>query len=428
LARTSTRLPRGRWWFSPATFDAVNPVGSYPLEIGGVPIDAFGRIRVSDPTTIFDAGHQYNLNPLVWDTGLSAGTGAVTHLPLESAVSLSTGGAANGARASLQSRVYHRYQPGKSQLVMCTGVFGAPAVNVRRRYGYFDNENGLFFEQTTAGVGVVLRSNTSGVVTDTRVEQSAWNLDRLMGGSPTGVIADWTRAQIFLIDLEWLGVGRVRFGLVLGGEIVYVHEFRHINTLSGAYMTSANLPLRAEIENVGAAAGASTMKQICAAVLSEGGQEDDRAFVFSGGNGTTTIAVTPRRPILSLRPKLLFNALANRGQVLPSEVKLYTSANAFYEFVLGGALVGANFGTAGANSIAEIDVAATDIVGGVVLESGYVTTAGGAARGTGSNGLLGRLKLVLNAAGTTADVFTVMATSFAGAANMSASVTWREFR
>ena len=392
------------------------------------PIDAFGRVRVSDPTTIFDAGHQYNLNPLVWDTGLSTGTGTVTHLPLESAVSLSTGGTASGAKAILQTKVYHRYQPGKSQLIMCTGAFGTATANVRKRYGYFDGSNGAFFEQTLAGVGLVLRSNTTGSVVDTRIEQSAWNIDKLDGTGTSGIIADFTKAQIFLFDMEWLGVGRVRYGIVLGGEIVYVHEFKHINTLTGPYMTTANLPVRAEIENTALAAGTTTWKQICASVISEGGQEDDRAFLFSAGNGITDVAVTTRRPIFTIRPKLTFNSLTNRGQIVPTEVDLFTSANAYYEFVLNGTPTGASFNTAGADSIAEFDVAATAISGGTIVEGGFVTTAGGASRGSGRNGLLGRLALALNAAGDAGDTLSIVATSFTGTANMSAAVTWREFR
>jgi hypothetical protein len=392
------------------------------------PIDAFGRLRTSNPTTIFDAGHQYDRNPLVWDTGLSTG-GTVTHLPNESAVSLSTASTDDGARAVLQTKVYHRYQPGKSQLILCTGAFGAAVGNVHKKYGYFDGANGVYFEQTTAGVGVVLRSRSSGTVVDTRVEQADWNLNKLDGTGANGLTVDFTKAQIFLFDLEWLGVGRVRYGVVLGGAIVYVHELAHVNTLTGPYMTTANLPVRAEIANEGVAAAVATMKQICCSVISEGGQEDDRAFLFSAGNGTTPIAVTTRRAVLTIRPKLMFNELANRGQVVPVEIDLYTDASAYYEIVLNGALGGTpSWVSANAASIVERDIAATTVTGGVVVEAGFVTTSGGASRGQGRNGILGRLPLGLDAAGDVADTLSVVVTSFTGTANVSASVTWREFR
>ena len=392
-------------------------------------LDAFGRLRVSDPTTVFDAGHEYNVNALVWDSGLSAGTGTVTHLPDESAAQLSTGGVLANAKAVLQTRAYHRYQPGKSQLVLCTGAFGAAVTNARRRYGYFDDANGVFFEQTATGMNIVLRSSTTGVVVERSVAQSAWNYDKLDGTGLSGVNVDFSMAQIYLFDLEWLGVGRVRCGIVIGGAIIYCHEFGHANELTGPYMTTANLPVRAEVENTGATAAAVTMKQVCASVISEGGQEDDRAFLFSRGNGITTIAVTTRRAVLSIRPKLLFNAIANRGQVLPIEIELYASSNAYYEIVVGGVLDGVPaWNDVDAASTVEFDVAGTTVAGGVVVESGFVTTSGGASRGSGRNGILGRLPLVLNAAGTASDILSVVVTSFAGTANSSASITWSEFR
>ena len=387
-----------------------------------LPTDAFARVRVSDPVTIFDAGHQYNVNPLMWDTGLSSGTGAVTHIPNKSAARLSTGGTASGAKAVLQTKVYHRYQPGKSQLIMCTAALGNPKANVRKRYGYFDANNGVFFEQTSDGVAVVLRSEVSGAVVDTRVEQRDWSL-------APNLAVDFSKAQIFLFDLEWLGVGRVRFGIVLGGRIIYVHEFTHVNTLSGPYMTTANLPVRAEIENTGVAASESALAQICCAVISEGGQEDDRAFLFSASNGVTSVAVTTRRAVLTIRPKLTFNDITNRAQVVPTEVSLATSANAYYEVVLNGVLGGTpSWVSVNDESVVERDIAGTTVTGGTVVETGFVTTAGGASRGQGLNGILGRLPLVLNAAGDTADTLSIVLTSFTGTANVNASVTWREFR
>ena len=45
-----------------------------------------------------------------------------------------------------------------------------------------------------------------------------------------------------MIDYEWLGVGRIRFGLAIGAGIIYVHEINYANSQSGVYMSSPNLP------------------------------------------------------------------------------------------------------------------------------------------------------------------------------------------
>lgn len=67
--------------------------------------DAFGRARIASPTTLFDSVSQYNEAPLLWET-TNTGTGALSHLPAEAAVQLSTGGTASGSgRAGLLGRL-----------------------------------------------------------------------------------------------------------------------------------------------------------------------------------------------------------------------------------------------------------------------------------------------------------------------------------
>jgi hypothetical protein len=75
------------------------------------------------------------------------------------------------------------------------------------------------------------------------------------------------------MDLEWLGVGTVRIGFVIDGNFHVCHRFNHANLIASTYITTASLPIRYEITNTGATTGASTLKQICSSVLSEGGYE-----------------------------------------------------------------------------------------------------------------------------------------------------------
>ena len=224
--------------------------------------DAFGRVRVSDPATLFDSQHQYTSQPLYWGEQ-ATGTGAATHLPNEASVRLSTGGTASGAKMYRRTKAYFRYQPGKSQFIAMTFVLGAATNNLRRRVGYYDSHNGIFVEQTGSGASVVRRTYTSGSAVDNVVAQDSWSIDRFDGTGPSGVTLDWTKTQILVIDLQWLGVGRVRVGFYVNGVLYYAHEFLNANNLSLVYMTSANLPLGYEIENTGITAGTNTMDCIC---------------------------------------------------------------------------------------------------------------------------------------------------------------------
>jgi len=57
------------------------------ISVGGGVVDAFARMRVSDPVTLFDSQMQYNTSPLLWESALT-GSGTATHLPNEAAIRL----------------------------------------------------------------------------------------------------------------------------------------------------------------------------------------------------------------------------------------------------------------------------------------------------------------------------------------------------
>jgi len=282
-------------------------------------------------------------------------------------------GTASGDKVVRQTHKYWPYQPGKSQLIMMTGAMGAPKTNVRKRIGYFDTDDGVYFEQSNGTINIVLRTSTSGSVVNTPVPQSDWNLDTFDGsedyGNPNGLSIDISFAQIFFIDLQWLGVGRVRFGFVIRGVPLYCHEILNANLLTTVYMKTAALPVRYEIENTGVSVGNTDMWHICSTVVSEGGFEIPAGFKFAASNKITSIGVTTRRAILTIRPKAIFNSLTNRGIIIPISWGIIVTTNdAFVELVRNGTLGGTpSWASAGDNSIMEYDVAGTTVTGGDVI-------------------------------------------------------------
>ena len=84
-------------------------------------------------------------------------------------------------------------------------------------------------------------------VIETRIPQSSWNIDKLDGTGPSGLVLDLTKMQMWFIDYAWYGAGTVRWGLrTTDGNVVYVHRLANNNTNSEAYMRSGNLPARYE--------------------------------------------------------------------------------------------------------------------------------------------------------------------------------------
>jgi hypothetical protein len=173
-------------------------------------LDAFSRLRVSEPFNLFNYGSTVTSGSSYFEDFKSGGTLTFNQNTSDVTFSVTT----NGNRVFREQHGYNVYQPGKSQLILLTGIFGTPTSNVIKRIGYYDDFDGLFFASTggTGTFGVCLRTSTSGVPVDTFIPQSQWNIDTLNTGStlnPSGIHLDLTKANIFIINFQWLGVGRV---------------------------------------------------------------------------------------------------------------------------------------------------------------------------------------------------------------------------
>jgi hypothetical protein len=270
------------------------------------------------------------------------------------------------------------YQPGKSLLVMSTFVMSAAKAGLTQRIGYYGADNGYYLEQASTAVSFVERSVVTGSLVNTPVLQANWNGDKLDGSGPSGLTLDLTKAQILWMDLEWLGVGSVRMGFVINGQFIVCHTFQHANIIASTYITSASLPLRYEIFNTAGTSGASTLKQICSTVISEGGYEL-RGSQLSAGTSITaprlfTVAGT-YYPIVSIRLKSTrLDAIVIATAV--SLLGLGNGKNYQWRVVNGGVTTsGGSWLTAAADSSVEYNITATSVSGGRILASGFVNSS-----------------------------------------------------
>ena len=244
-----------------------------PTVIGGgngsTAYDAFGRLRVSNPLTIFDSKNVLSKNSLFDESTANGGT--VTYTQNKSTVNLNVT-EASGSKTIRQSKRVMSYQPGKSLLILNTFVMNTAIANLKQKVGAFDANNGIFFTADGTTLKIVRRTYTSGASVDTEVSQSSWNGDKLDGTGASGYTLDITKSNILFMDFEWLGVGSVRVGFVIDGKFITAHTFNNANSLTTVYMQTANLPIRYEIERAGTlSAGTYTLQQICSTCMSEGG-------------------------------------------------------------------------------------------------------------------------------------------------------------
>jgi hypothetical protein len=380
-------------------------------------VDAFNRLVVASPYTLFDSQNRFAADNQ-FDTSTATG-GSTTYLPNESTVQLSVT-TSNGSEVVRQSYRTMPYQPGKGLGLLATFTMNAGKTGLRQRVGYFNTQNGVFFQQNDGVLSFVLRSYTSGAPVDTVTTQANWNGDRLDGTGPSGRIIDVTKTQILAIDFEWLGVGDVRCGFFIDGQFVVCHTIHNDNIQTTVYMTTAILPVRYEIRNTAGTASSSSMKQICSSVYSSGGYEQTsidhvarRTTIF---NNITTAATF--FPIVSIR--LASTALG--AVVLPNRVQFLPTTSQNYEVALlkNPTLTGATWAAAvPTDANVEFDVAATAISNvGTIVQTDYVTASGsaGVSATSAATGYNFDLQLGASLAGVS-DIYTLGVRTVSGATN-----------
>ncbi|NDE04866.1 MAG: hypothetical protein EB003_09485, partial [Flavobacteriia bacterium] len=182
--------------------------------------DAFGRLRMSEPYTLFDSSHRYADNGL-WATA-SGVSGYAQFNQSQGLIDLNVV-SGSGSYVTRETKRVFSYQPGKSILNLNTFVMSPAKTGLRQRIGYFGDDNGMFLELNGSTLSFVKRSSVTGSIADTAVNQADWNGDKLDGTGASGITLDITKAQILWMDLEWLGVGSVRMGFVINGKFILCH-------------------------------------------------------------------------------------------------------------------------------------------------------------------------------------------------------------
>ncbi len=357
-----------RYGFSKCSSSYVPPSPSYTLgNIGN--FDAFGRLRVSNPVTLFDSQNRYRINDKYYSNTIGTGSSVTYSLP-ESTVLLNVSSNSSDFTAR-ESKYVFNYQPGKSLLIMNTFVMNHSKSNLVQRVGYFGEDNGYYVELSHSNtVSIVERSNSTGTVTNLPVVQESWNGDKLDGLGPSRISLNMQNSQIFFTDIEWLGVGAVRTGFVIDGKFITCHTFYHANILPRTYLTTACLPVRYEIYNTGITSGPSTLRQICSTVLSEGGYEPrEQLFCTLGPITGTTIGGT-LVPLCTIR----LNSSRLDAIAIVKQIDVATGTNndvVQWQLVLNGTLTGATYAATTDSTNVQIDTDASAISGGRVINTGF---------------------------------------------------------
>jgi hypothetical protein len=390
--------------------------------------DAFGRLRVSEPFTLFDSSFRYYDNTEKWSTSETdnSGNSSYTHNANEGLMDLTVGSSSGDSIIRETKRIFS-YQPGKSLLVLNTFCMNSPKTYLRQRVGYFGTDNGFYLEQENSNVYIVKRSKVTGSVINTRVIQGNWNIDTLDGSGVSSYTLDLTKSQILWMDFEWLGVGSVRVGFVINGQFIPVHVFHHANLISTTYMTTATLPLRCEITNTDATSSSSTLKQICSSVMSEGGYNTvsisrSVSTDITGKN----ISNTSDTPLISIRLK----SGRTDGVVIPKAANFYGLQQAAFQYKIYNnvtSLTNASWTSLGNDSLIEYDLSATALTGGNLMMQGiFVGSVTGSAQSIDFSQYDHSLQLGRSLGSATGDIFTIAIKATSNNDDAVGSLNWQE--
>lgn len=392
-------------------------------QINGFRTDMFGRTKVSQNYTFFDAAHRFQENPDYSD--IFTGTASKSYSQNESCVNL-TIGTASGDKAHRETKKVMLYQPGKSLQLMQTFTMAPAKTNLRQRAGYYSRQNGFYLEQTGTTINLVKRSYTSGAIVETRVPQSEWNMDKLDGSGPSDVVLDLSKSQILWTEVEWLGVGSVKMGFAIDGYFIAAHQFNHANHATSTYITTAALPFAFEIENIGTTSSTSTMKQICCSAAINGGYEKTTES-WSAYRSTPVNITTSFTQLVSIR----LSHDRTDAIIIPSALDILATQANSYEWVLlrNATITGGTWTTHASPANVDFNVTATGLSGindAIIVRQGYFQSTNQSS-GSIEIGGINRLDLQLgrtNADTPVSDIFTLAIRTLSGSGQAVGSMAW----
>ena len=273
--------------------------------------------------------------------------GQISQIPEESTLKLIVD-STSGSTAYRTSKIYYNYIAGEGTYVLMSMSLGDNGKeNVLRRWGIFDDFDGIYFELNGTEFSVNIST----------------------------FIIDFSKFNLFWIDYQWLGVGKVRFGTISPtGERITIHSIENANRNNRPYMKTGTLPLRFGISNTSATASTSEMKIVCIQVAKETGNINYESQVYVFGTSTTKTIGDEFVPLASVQPKETINGIRNRTVILLHELHfLSTTQPIIVELRTVVSLTGATF-TANQNPFTSIniDIDATAVSQGHTVSKWFV--------------------------------------------------------
>lgn len=367
---------------------SLNIDSDNPLPVIGTTINPWGNpvVTVDDDTVQHTSKNRRKVStfeltdfatftnskdPDIFDDQIT-GTASSTHDPYLGMVKLEVGSSV-GDEVIRQTRRVQRYLPGRQNEFSVTVLFGTPTVGIRRRVGMFDELNGFYFEDSGDGnYRCVLRRNTAGGVLLESYTRDEWNVDKLDGTGPSGIVADPINIQHISIEYEWYGAGQIEWNFIIDNNKFPIHRINHANREGHTWSSAGAAPARVELTNIGGAAGTHTFYQGAHSLSSEGTTAllGKQKSISNALTGKTLQTARTFYPLVAIRLK----TTALNSVVVPDEYSGATldNTNVFVRTIEGATVTGGTWISYSDDSPVEYNLTATSYTGGTIIQTVFV--------------------------------------------------------
>jgi hypothetical protein len=367
---------------NPLNSQYISPEGSSHVRYkeGEQLMDAFGITKFGDSHLVDQLTFQYGLSSYRYVDVSGGVASSLTHLSASNSMALDVD-IDIGAHVQRTTNIYYPYHPGFGAVTIMSVMAGDTGkTGIIRRWGRYDDNDGVYFEQSGSGMFVCLRNSTGGSVVTTKISQSSWNVDNLSGnGGPNNISGhslDPSKLNLYWIDYAWLGAGQVRFGIYgYEGDRHLLHRIENAGINSGPYMKRGNLPFRSEISNSQATASPSRLAVTCVAIHNDGidAKPENKfgiqySFVTPTAISASTTAWTP---LIAWRGTSLIGSASNRYLSIPGSIGGYTTSPIILQIFQQASLNTGSW-TQRYLSGLEFDSSASLVIGGAAVNTWFV--------------------------------------------------------
>lgn len=324
-------------------------------------LSGFGALKVSDQRSLGAYESSSGSYDELFSVTLANG-GTNVYDDVGHGMLLGVTGAA-GSRCLRMTNRYHYYLPGSSNNIVMTMSCGdSGKVGNTRRWGAFDEQDGMFFALIGTSPAVVIRSSTTGSVVENVVLQANWNVDKLDGTGPSSYTLDVTKINVWWFDYQWLGAGRVRFGVYHpDGSRLVCHQFQNAGLNTLPFTRTGTLPLATENVNTGATGSSSELRESCMAIYTEGTYEDWTYWRNSDIDVVAKTVTSAPTDLIAFRARPLVPGLNHHNSIntLPETLNVYCDQPFRLDLYQDVIVTGGTWNVTSADSVLEASTTAT---------------------------------------------------------------------